>query len=175
METRQKRRRRLFFKWSSYLLILLLGGVLQTTPGFLQIGGVKAVFILPVCLAVAVEEGEWAGAVFGAVGGLLWDLTAGRTAGLLAIGILLLCFGAALLLELYLRSNRVNFMLLTGVSCLVLLSMDFLFNYLMPGYARPGERFLSIILPTCVLTAAVSPLAWWLVRRATARFAPKES
>lgn len=174
METRRQRRRRLFGKWFCYTAILLLGGVLQTTPGFLQIGSVKPVFVLPVCLAVAVTEGEWAGAVFGAAGGLLWDLTAGRTAGLLAVSILMLCFGIALLLELYLRNNRINFMLLTGVSCLALLSMDFLFNYLMRSYARPGERFLSVVLPTCVFTAAVSPAAHWLVTRAAARFAPRD-
>lgn len=174
METRKQRRRRLFGKWAGYSLILLAAGVLQTTPGFLVIGRVKPVFILPVCLAVAMAEGEWAGAVFGAVGGLLWDLTAGRTAGLLAIGMLMLCFGAALLLELYLRANRINFLLLSGVGCLVLLSVDFLFIYLMPGYAYPGERFLSVVLPTCVFTAAVSPAALWLTGRVAARFTPKE-
>lgn len=174
METRKKRRARLFGKWFCYSCVLVLGGVLQTTPGFLTIGNVKPVFILPVCLAVAVAEGAWAGAVFGAVGGLLWDLTAGRTAGLMATGVLLLCFGAAILLELYLRANRTNFLLLAGVGCLAILSLDFLFSYLMRGYARPAERFLSVVLPTSVFTAAVSPLAWWFVLRVAARFAPKE-
>lgn len=174
METRQKRRRRLIGKWACYALALLLAGVLQATPGFLAIGAVKPVFILPVCLAVAVAEGPWAGAVFGAVGGLLWDLTAGRTAGLLSIGVLLVCFGAAMLLELYLRTNRVNFMLLAGVGCLVLLSADFLFIYLMPGYAGPAARFLGVVLPTSVFTAAISPLAYWLIGRIAARFSPKE-
>jgi len=36
---------------------------------------------------VAVYEGEFAGALFGAVGGLLWDYTAGRTVGMLALGL----------------------------------------------------------------------------------------
>ncbi len=61
-------------------------------PGLLQLGQAKPLFILPLCLAVAVYEGEFAGALFGAVSGLLWDYTAGRTVGMLALELLLLCF-----------------------------------------------------------------------------------
>ena len=81
MESRFKRNMELAGKWGIYGLLLLAAAVLQTTPGLLNIGSVKPVFILPVCLAVALCEGPYAGALFGAVGGLVWDLSAGRTTG----------------------------------------------------------------------------------------------
>lgn len=174
MESRFKRNLQLAGKWACYSLVLLLGAVLQTTPGFLSVGSVKPVFILPICLAVALCEGPYAGAFFGAAGGLLWDLAAGRTAGLLGIASLLLCFGAALVVESYLQVNHMNFVLISGLGCLAITSMDFLFNYAMRGYTGMAQRFLGVVLPTCVFSAAVSPLVFWLVQRVAQRFAQED-
>ena len=67
--------------------LLLLGcTVLQTVPGVsLCWGRPSPVLLLPLALAVAVCEDEFSGALFGAVCGLMWDYTAGRTVGLLAL------------------------------------------------------------------------------------------
>ena len=92
MESRHMRSRSQILKWVCYAVALFVCAALQTTPGLLQLGQAKPLFILPLCLAVAVYEGEFAGALFGAVSGLLWDYTAGRTVGMLALELLLLCF-----------------------------------------------------------------------------------
>ena len=77
--------------------------------------------ILPLCLAVAVYEGEFAGALFGAVSGLLWDYTAGRTVGMLALELLLLCFALSVLVQVYLQGSTWNFALIgTGTALVVL-------------------------------------------------------
>lgn len=165
MTSRSKRELRIAAKWACYLVLLLAAATLQTTPGFLQLGAVRPVFILPLCLAVAVCEGEYPGAYFGAVGGLLWDFTAGRPSGLLALGLLCVCFGAAILVELYLRLNYMNFALVAGLCCLLVLSVDFLFYYLMPGYAGAGGRYLETVLPTAVFSAALAPASLWAARQ----------
>ena len=92
MESRRMRSRSQALKWACYAAALFVCAALQTTPGLFRLGQAKPLFILPLCLAVAVYEGEFAGALFGAVGGLLWDYTAGRTVGMLALELLLLCF-----------------------------------------------------------------------------------
>ena len=79
MESRRKRSRGQIVKWICYALLGLLCAVLQTTPGLFQFGAAKPLWLLPLALAVAVFEGEFAGAVFGAVCGLMWDWLAGRT------------------------------------------------------------------------------------------------
>ena len=80
MESRRMRSRSQILKWICYMLALFVCAALQTTPGLFRLGQAKPLYLLPLCLAVAVYEGEFAGALFGAVCGLLWDYTAGRTA-----------------------------------------------------------------------------------------------
>ena len=127
MESRRMRSRSQFLKWGCYVLGLFVCAALQTTPGLFRLGQAKPLFLLPLCLAVAVYEGEFSGALFGAVCGLLWDYTAGRTVGMLALELLLLCFGLSVLVQLYLQGSTWNFALLSMAAAALVLSLDWLF------------------------------------------------
>lgn len=164
MESRRKRSRKQVLKWVFYGLLLMLCTVLQTTPGLLQFGQAKPVFILPLCVAVAVFEGEFAGGLFAAVGGLMWDYTAGRTVGLLALSLLILGFFTSVLVQLYLKNSLGNFILLNALSALLVLSVDYLFFYVMPGYSGAPARFLWYVLPSAALSATVSAPLFYAVR-----------
>ena len=124
MESRRKRSRSQLLKWGCYVLALFVCAALQTTPGLFQLGQARPLLVLPLCLAVAVFEGEFAGALFGTVGGLLWDYAAGRTVGMLALELLLLCFGVSVLVQLYLQVNFGNFAAVSTATALVVLSLD---------------------------------------------------
>ena len=165
MESRRMRSRSQILKWVCYAVALFVCAALQTTPGLLQLGQAKPLFILPLCLAVAVYEGEFAGALFGAVSGLLWDYTAGRTVGMLALELLLLCFGVSVLVQLYLQVNFGNFAAVNTMTALLVLSLDWLFFYYMPGYAGAALRYIAFVLPSAVLTIPAALLAFWLVQR----------
>ena len=106
MESRRRRNLQTTVRWLLYVLLALLCAAAQTTPGFLAIGAAKPVFLLPLCLAVAVREGEYPGACFGAGVGLLWDFTSGRVVGLLALSLLVLCFASAVLIRLRSEERR---------------------------------------------------------------------
>ena len=71
MESRRKRKSSQIFKWGCYTRLMLLCTVLQTMPGLFQLGAAKPLYLLPLALAVSVFEGEFAGAIFGAVCGLM--------------------------------------------------------------------------------------------------------
>ena len=165
MESRRKRSRSQIMKWCCYVLGLFVCAALQTTPGLFQLGQAKPLLLLPLCLAVSAAEGEFAGAIFGAVCGLMWDCTAGRTVGMLALELLLLCFAVSVLVQLYLQVNPGNFAAVSTATALVVLSLDWLFFYYMPGYAGAGERFLWVVLPSTLMTAPGS----WLLHRAVQR------
>ena len=165
MESRRMRSRSQILKWVCYAVALFVCAALQTTPGLLQLGQAKPLFILPLCLAVAVYEGEFAGALFGAVSGLLWDYAAGRTVGMLALELLLLCFGVSVLVQLYLQVNPGNFAAVNTMTALLVLSLDWLFFYYMPGYAGAALRYIAFVLPSAVLTLPAALLAFWLVQR----------
>ena len=155
MESRRKRSRGQFVKWICYALLGLLCAVLQTTPGLFQFGAAKPLWLLPLALAVAVFEGEFAGAVFGAVCGLMWDWLAGRTVGMLALELLLLCFAVSAVMQLYFKNSAANFALIASAAALLVLTLDWLFFYYMPGYSGAASRWLWFVLPTAALSVPV--------------------
>ena len=147
------------------MVLLVVCTVVQTTPGLFQFGAAKPLWLLPLGLAVSALEGEFAGAIFGAVCGLMWDYTAGRTVGMLALEMMILCFGVSVIVQLYLKDTPSNFVLLAVGGALLVLAADWLFFYYMPGYAGAAERFLWAVLPSALLTAPGS----WLLHRAVQR------
>ena len=165
MESRRKRSRSQLLKWGCYVLALFVCAALQTTPGLFQLGQAKPLLLLPLCLAVAVFEGEFAGALLGTVGGLLWDYAAGRTVGMLALELMILCFGVSVVVQLYLKDTPSNFVLLAVTCALLVLSADWLFFYYMPGYTGAALRYVAFVLPSAVLTIPAALLAFWLVQR----------
>ena len=165
MESRRKRSSSQLLKWGCYVLALFVCAALQTTPGLFQLGQAKPLLVLPLCLAVAVFEGEFAGALLGTVGGLLWDCTAGRTVGMLALELLLLCFAVSVLVQLYLQVNPGNFAAVSTATALVVLSLDWLFFYYMPGYSGAASRWLWFVLPTVALSVPVCFPLFGAVRR----------
>ena len=165
MESRRKRSRSQLLKWGCYVLALFVCAALQTTPGLFQLGQAKPLLVLPLCLAVAVFEGEFAGALLGTVGGLLWDYAAGRTVGMLALELLLLCFGVSVLVQLYLQVNPGNFAAVNTITALLVLSLDWLFFYYMPGYSGAASRWLWFVLPTAALSVPVCFPLFGVVRR----------
>lgn len=170
MESHRKRSRSQIIKWCCYALLLLFCAVLQTTPGLFQFGQAKPLYLLPLCLAVASVEDEFAGALFGLVCGLMWDYTGGRTVGLLALELMILCFAMSVAVQLYLQCTIVNFVLITTAAALGSLSLDFLFFYVMPGYYGAAEHFLAVVLPTAALTAPIAAALFPLVRRISQRY-----
>lgn len=165
MESRRMRSRSQILKWGCYVLALFVCAALQTTPGLFQLGQAKPLFILPLCLAVAVYEGEFAGALFGAVCGLLWDYTAGRTVGMLALELLLLCFAVSAVMQLYFKNSAANFVLIASAAALLVLTLDWLFFYYMPGYSGAASRWLWFVLPTAALSVPVCFPLFGVVRR----------
>ncbi len=164
MESRRRRTRLILSKWTLYVLLLLLCAVMQTTPGLFQIGDVKPIFILPLCIAIAAYEGEFAGALFGAFGGMMWDYTAGVIIGIFAVMLLVLCFLVSLMIQLYLRCTRFNYFLICVGCNLIVLATNFMFFYYMPGYHNPWYQFGTVVVPMAFYSAIFALPLFWVVR-----------
>ncbi len=170
MESKKKRNQILTARWGLYTIILLVAAALQSTPGFLAIGECKAYLILGVCMAVSMQENEFEAALFGVIGGLLWDYTAGRTVGFFAISMLFVCFFCSVLMQLYLKRVPINIFFINFIVGLLLISMDFLFGYLMTGYANPAHRYLYVLLPEIFASALLALIPMKLVGMVSERF-----
>ena len=139
MESRRMRSRSQILKWVCYAVALFVCAALQTTPGLLQLGQAKPLFILPLCLAVAVYEGEFAGAL-------------------------------SVLVQVYLQGSTWNFALISTGTALVVLSLDWLFFYYMPGYSWALSRWLTFVLPSAMMTLVPSLVLFSLVRHIYSAF-----
>lgn len=85
---------------------------LQTTPGFLTVFGVKPNFVIPAAVCVAMHEGEFTGAFYGVLAGVLCDLGGFALAGFNAMILLAACTAVGLLVIYLLRPGVINFVLL---------------------------------------------------------------
>ena len=142
MESRRMRSRSQILKWICYVLALFVCAALQTTPGLFRLGQAKPLYLL-----------------------LLWDYTAGRTVGMLGLELLLLGFAISVLVQLYLQGSTWNFALISMVTAALVLSLDWLFFYYMPGYSWALDRWLTFVLPSAALTLVPSLVIFWLVRK----------
>lgn len=149
-------------KYTAYALLTLLLFVLQTTPGFLTVFGVKPNFVIPAAVCIAMYEGEFIGGLYGALAGVLCDLGGYTLSGFNAAVLLACCVAAGLLVIYLLRPGVINFVLLLAGTLLLRGLLDFLLNYVMWGYSHVWMVFVYDILPGIIYTAAASPLVYYL-------------
>lgn len=170
----RKRTLRLVAKHGCFVLALFLAYVLQTMPGFLNFFGVKPIFLVPLALCIAAYEGAFAGAIYGALAGLLWDIAAGRVTGFFAILLMVCCFLVAVAINMYLRNTVVNLSLLSAGVLLLLCTFDFVFSYLLHGYAGLVHLYFFKLLPIVVFSAFLTFAPWLLTRKIVQIFAPPD-
>ena len=96
---------------------------------------------------------------------LLADWLAGRTVGMLALELLLLCFAVSAVMQLYFKNSAANFALIASAAALLVLTLDWLFFYYMPGYSGAASRWLWFVLPTAALSVPVCFPLFGVVRR----------
>lgn len=155
----------IFLKWLSYSLILFLLYILQTTPGFFQIFGIKPVFIIPFAVTVVMFEGEFSGAVFAGIAGLLWDMSSGRLFGFFGFFALLLCCLCGLFVIYLIKQNLVNTIIMSAIILTLLFLLDFYFNFVIWGYEKTYILLLTRILPSIIYSAVFVPLYYFIVSK----------
>ena len=106
----EKRKLLIRSRYLVYGAIFVLLYVLQCMPGFLEIGGVRPMLLIPAAVTLAMFEGEFGGGLYGALAGLLCGLSSPMLFGF--DGMLLLCFclasGLLVIYLLLLTLGKVN-------------------------------------------------------------------
>lgn len=156
------RGRILLLKHCSYILMFLLLFVLQSTPRFLTIHGVRPILLLPACVVLAMFEGGFVGGLYGAFAGILCDLGSFSFYGLYSV-LLLVCATICGLLAVLLmqRTLRVALLLTLGVSSLCIL-MRFVFEFGLWNYENTALVFFGQSLPTLIFTVLFTPAFFFL-------------
>lgn len=163
----------LLYGWIAAVLLML-----QNTPGLFIILGTKPMLVAAFAVAVAMFEGEMAGAFFGAYGGMLCDLFSYYRSGYYALMLFFCCLAVGLLVQGFMRPVAVNCCLFTFAAMLITQSVAFFFLFLIRGYEGPEMFFMLQILPLCLYTAVMASPAFfgvrWLHGRFQKRILPEE-
>ena len=154
----------LSIKYFLYTLILFILYAMQTTSGILEIGGIRPIWVLPFAMALAMCEGVLAGAVFGALSGLLCDMGTQALFGFNGFLMLCGCVAISLLSIFLIKINWKSALLLGSGLAAARALLEFFFFYLIWGYEDIYQVFFYSVCPMFVYTAALTPLFLLLVR-----------
>ena len=164
---RQKRRN--FIKWLLYSLVLLLLYVVMR-GGFFSHW--QPVLIIPLAVAVAMNESELSVSIFALFCGYLIDIACGFIFGFSVVWLMPVCVAASLLVKNLIRRTLLNFIAITVVAVFLQFSMDYLFNIAI--WSIPGGEIIltTLILPTAISTVILSPSMYYLVKLLNKKLSP---
>lgn len=157
-------------KYLSYALVLIAVGSIQSAPFFPSIFGARPILIYPCVVAIAMNDGELVGGLFGAFGGLICDHFMTVIFGFNGI-VLLLCGATIGLLTIYYIQNSLkNALILSSLSLLIRELLVLVFGYLIFGYDNPLDMVLRGQLPSFIYTVLLTPIFYFLFRKLSLGF-----
>lgn len=166
----EKKRRILTVKHVSYTGIILLCYILGATPGLFRLFGAAPNLMIPLVTVIAMYEGEFAGGMYGALCGLLWDSGAFTLFGLGGMFFLLAGVVIGLLVIYLLQNSLKNAFTLTAATALLHGVMTYSFLYGMWGYEGSYLILLNKTLPSVLYTTLLTWPAYLGLGRIHNRF-----
>ncbi len=147
-----------FFRYLAYSLEILVLFILGSTPSLLpQIFGATPCILVALALTIAVFESEVPAMFFGVICGVLTDLGFSNSTGTFTIALTICCFVLGFCANNFITVNFLNVMITAAVVITALLSLHFLFNFVLKGYDHVGTYFvhhyISRIVQTIIGTA----------------------
>ncbi|MBE6887860.1 MAG: hypothetical protein E7484_05525 [Ruminococcaceae bacterium] len=144
--------------------------VLQGTPGFLSIWGVKPVFIIPFCINLAALEEENYKYIVYVVAGLFMELSAGRIIGYYTIPVIIACTICSFIVKILIKPNYRNTVAMAFVSTFMILLTDFFFSYILSGYKGVFIIFFKTVLLSSCYSMAFSVLYYKIIAAIQKKF-----
>ncbi len=153
-----------YIRYGIYVALIVLAALLQNSNIALpEIFGARAFLLLPLCICIAMHEREIPAAVFGAIGGTLWDTSAGIE-GFNALVILVLCAVCSILISHIMQNNIVTSFVL-NLSVIALYEILYIIvNSGFGGAGNPFRQVLVFYLPSLIYTALFIPVCYYVTR-----------
>ncbi len=139
-------------KHTGYALAMLLLYVLQVTPRFFSLFGVKPMLIVPLAICIAMVEGEFVGGLYGVLCGLLLDFGAFTLFGINSIIMLVSCVAAGLLVIYLMRPGLRSAIILTFATAVTICLAHYFFLYGMWGLKDASLIFYNHSVPMILYT-----------------------
>ena len=145
-------------------VILLILFYMQTMPAGLHIGRARPYLLIPFTVFVGMFERELPGAYFGLAAGLLWDTVSTEISGFHALFLLAAGCASGLLITHLMRNNHVTAIIFSSATVFLHTFIYWLLFAVFPGGADAAGLLFKFYLPNALLTCALSPVLYWLMR-----------
>lgn len=154
-----------WIRYFAYTVELLVVFIAQETPGLVPtVFGERPLLLLPAVLSVALFENERVSMGFGLFGGLLIDFGVGTILGFHALLLAVVCYFLALFAANLIQTNFLTAMIVSAVICAFVVLLQWIFYFLLFGYADPGYALLVHYFPRFCYTAAAMALFYYFNR-----------
>lgn len=153
----------LLSKHCIYISIMLGLYILQISPGLFHLFGIKPLFVVVLAVMLAIHEGEFTGAIYGMIAGILCDLSATKLFGLNSIILLICCVMVGLVIIYYMQLSLINAMLLTAATMFFKEIICFYFYYAMWGYNQVHLIFFENMIPELICTILFVPPFYYFI------------
>lgn len=141
-----------FFKYLAYVLEIVVLYVLQDTPNLIpQLWGGKPLLLAVLALAIAANENQIPSLVFGAVCGVLTDISGGGI-GYFGIVLTLVCYLESEIFKKYLVVSFWSVLVYAFAAVLVIVGLYFVIFRLLAGIDGAGELFVLHYLSRMLYT-----------------------
>jgi len=154
-------------KWILYLLCLIVFFMIMRSGAF---GAWQPFLIIPLAVAVSLNERELSSCIFALFCGYLIDISCRFIFGFSTVWLMIVCVAASLLSRNLIRVNLLNFFWISCLAVLLEFSMNYLFNVVIWNKSGGDVIFNTSIVPSVVSTVILSPFVFLLVRYINVRF-----
>ncbi len=162
-----------YIRYAVYALIIFFAVIFQTREEFLpSVFGARAFLLLPLSISIAMHERELPAAVFGALCGALWDLTA-ASEGYNTLVLMALCVCSSLFISRIMRNNIVTSFVLGGSAVAVYEILYFVLNILPIGTSGSFRLLISFYLPCFIYTVIFIPVFYLMISQVNKSFKDK--
>ncbi len=174
MRLRTTREKRILYvkvtlRWIVYYLLIFIGYIYMTTGTWR-----KPVILLPLALAIAVNNNQYGSVVTGAVCGFLIDIACGKLFGYNAVILAFFCIVISLLFEFYLKNKFVNYMIFTAAASFIQCWLDYKFYYKMWKYENVHRIFTRYTLRIWIYTMISAVIAYLLIKLVNRLLMPRK-
>ncbi|MGN1132549.1 MAG: rod shape-determining protein MreD [Ruminococcus sp.] len=152
-------------RYISYGLEILIFYIIQGVPDLIpQVLGGKPLLLIPVALTIACFENEVPAMAFGVACGAMMDLGVGTHLGFYTIALAIVCFFIGYFAENYFNTKLLIVLFISVIMIPVLISLNFVINYILAGYANSGYYFVHHIIATMAYTFVTVPVFYGINR-----------
>lgn len=157
-------------RWVIYVIMIFAGVVIM------NIGqSVKPMILIPLCICICMNEGEYTAAVLGGICGLLTDFSCGTVFGYSSVFMIAFCVATVLMFKHYLLQNLINIIWMTALFSFIYEVCKYFFYYSMWNYEGSGYVFKNISIPCIVYTTIAALVIWLLIKPVLKRFYPRRA